>query len=110
MKVAPAPAAVLFKVDCFSSQGLSFHLGAVLISLGFITYVEHGETKLLSSSRKLLSFAQQLIAGISMRCSCSAHTVVIQLTVGEARFVWLCFIAPLPILCFSAAEEARGGL
>lgn len=26
----------------FSSQGLSFHLGAVLLSLGFITYVEHG--------------------------------------------------------------------
>lgn len=115
MKIAPAPAAVLFKVDCFgwfSSQGLSFHLGAVLISLGFITYVEHGETRpnLLSSSRKLLSFAQQLIAGIAMGCSCSPLTVVIQLTAGEARFVWLCFIAPLPILCFSAAEEARGGL
>lgn len=26
----------------FSPQGLSFHLGAVLLSLGFITYVEHG--------------------------------------------------------------------
>lgn len=24
------------------SQGLSFHLGAVLLTLGFITYVEHG--------------------------------------------------------------------
>lgn len=24
-------------------QGLSFHLGAVLLSLGFITYVEHGK-------------------------------------------------------------------
>lgn len=28
-----------------ASQGLSFHLGAVLITLGFITYVEHGETR-----------------------------------------------------------------
>lgn len=26
---------------CFL-KGLSFHLGAVLLSLGFITYVEHG--------------------------------------------------------------------
>ena len=25
-----------------SPQGLSFHLGAVLLSLGFITYIEHG--------------------------------------------------------------------
>lgn len=114
VKVVPAPAAVLFKVGCldwFSSQGLSFHLGAVLISLGFITYVEHGETRPhLPSSGKLLSFAQRLIAGISMRCFCSPLTVVIQLTAGAARFAWLCFIAPLPILCFSVAEEARGGL
>lgn len=114
MTVVPAPAAVVFKEDCldwFSSQGLSFHLGAVLISLGFITYVEHGETRpnLLSSGR-LLGLAQQLIAGISLRCFCSPLTVVIQPAAGEARFAWLCFIAPLPVLCFSVAEEARGGL
>lgn len=34
-----------------SSQGLSFHLGAVLLSLGFITYVEHGREAAL---RRLL--------------------------------------------------------
>lgn len=27
------------------SQGLSFHLAAVLLSLGFITYIEHGKTQ-----------------------------------------------------------------
>lgn len=31
----------------FSPQGLSFHLGAVLLSLGFITYVEHGRKSFL---------------------------------------------------------------
>lgn len=35
----------------YSSQGLSFHLGAVLLSLGFITYVEHGRDAAL---RRLL--------------------------------------------------------
>lgn len=42
------PRVCVFKVNCFDGdpcvwQGLSFHLGAVLISLGFITYIEHGE-------------------------------------------------------------------
>lgn len=41
-------ATCVFEVKCFDFdpcvlQGLSFHLGAVLISLGFITYIEHGE-------------------------------------------------------------------
>lgn len=52
MKIGPVPAAALFNADCFgsvASQGLSFHLGAVLISLGFITYVEHGEPNVLFS-------------------------------------------------------------
>lgn len=41
-------AAALFNgasFDSVASQGLSFHLGVVLITLGFITYVEHGETQ-----------------------------------------------------------------
>lgn len=29
----------------FASQGLSVHLGAVLVTLGFATYVEHGEAR-----------------------------------------------------------------
>lgn len=33
----------------WSFQGLSFHLGAVLLSLGLITYVEHGMKTLLTS-------------------------------------------------------------
>lgn len=30
----------------FYSQGLSFHIGAVLLTLGFMTYIEHGESLL----------------------------------------------------------------
>lgn len=35
---------------CFF-QGLSFHLGAVLLSLGFITYVEHGKNNILHKNK-----------------------------------------------------------
>lgn len=51
------------ELHSFVLQGSSFHLGAVLISLGFITYVEHGETPpnvLLSHLEKVLSSAVTL--------------------------------------------------
>ena len=55
-------------------QGLSFHLGAVLLSLGFITYVEHGRnhrliTHLLNSDMKIIvddEFAVLLYYGHTM--------------------------------------------
>lgn len=53
-------------------QGLSFHLGAVLISLGFITYIEHGERRpnVLPSTLEAFHFQKVLSVALTANCSC----------------------------------------
>lgn len=54
-------------------QGLSFHLGAVLLSLGFITYVEHGmDNSVLTQKSDSLLKVEQVTRDVI--CCDPAHT------------------------------------
>lgn len=64
----------------FVWQGLSFHLGAVLISLGFITYIEHGESHPHVLPSTLEAFHLGKVLSIAVTVNCSRYGTVALLT------------------------------
>lgn len=78
-------AARLFKVNCFDCdscvwQGLSFHLGAVLISLGFITYIEHGESQPNVLFSTLEPFHLEKVLSFAVMVNCSRYSTLVLFT------------------------------
>uniref|UniRef100_V9KUC5 Protein-serine O-palmitoleoyltransferase porcupine n=1 Tax=Callorhinchus milii TaxID=7868 RepID=V9KUC5_CALMI len=63
-------------------HGLSFHLGAVLLSLGFITYVEHVLRKKLASIFSACVLARRCPSGCSHRNKTTLGVRVINLLFG----------------------------
>lgn len=61
-------------------QGLSFHLGAVLISLGFITYIEHGESRPNVLASTLEAFHLEKVLSVALTANCSCYGTVALLT------------------------------
>lgn len=64
----------------FVWQGLSFHLGAVLISLGFITYIEHGESRPRVLPSTLEAFHLEKVLSVAVTVNCSRYGTVALLT------------------------------
>lgn len=71
-------------------QGLSFHLGAVLLSLGFITYVEHGKINISYLSRGETKHWQHLGCSVPLL----SRSFLIQRLV-----VQVCCIYKVQLLC-----------
>ena len=104
-----------------SAQGLSFHLGAVLLSLGFITYIEHGETRAsrcLCSTLEPFPFTKVLSFAVMVNCThhytgflFTAVLVIYLPRVGRGTFPPAsCKCFALVFFCCSVAEEARSHL
>lgn len=69
-----------FELAFLPRQGLSFHLGAVLISLGFITYVEHGESRPNVLPSTLEAFHLEKVLSVAVAANCSRYGTVALLT------------------------------
>lgn len=89
----------------------------MLISLGFITYVEHGERRPNVLPSTLEAFHLEKVLSVALTANCGRGGTValltavpgISLVFGKKKKLLqqLHFIALALLLCFSVAEEAR---
>ncbi|XP_026223914.1 protein-serine O-palmitoleoyltransferase porcupine-like [Anabas testudineus] len=112
MKLGTFPAILVTYTASALLHGLSFHLGAVLLSLGFITYVEHVLRKKLASIFSACILSRPCISGCSHQHKKEYWVILLNLVFSFLAIFHLTYLGSMfdPGLDEQEAEEGYAAI